>query len=103
MGKREEIETTEDLVKRILEKSKKARNSDEYLYVRVIKELYPDALNYPFEWVMLNVRKCGLPCYETVSRERRKIQAEHPELWSNETVRRYRREAEEVFKEYARR
>ena len=102
MEKKEEIKSTEALVKKILEKSKKARNSDDYLYVRVIKELYPNALKYPFEWVMLNIRKYDLPCYETVSRERRKIQAEHPELWSNKTVRRFRREAEKDFEEYAR-
>ena len=102
MNKRKEIETTERIVKKILIKDKKARNSDNYLYIKVIKYLNNGAEERPFNEVMINLKKMGLPCYETVSRTRRRIQAEHPELWSDATIKRYREEAEKDFEDYSR-
>ena len=101
MGKREEIDTTNGLVKQILQKYPIARNSDDYLYVRVIKAINPKAAEKPFVEVMENLKDLGLPCYETVGRCRRKIQEQHPELRSDDFITRCRENNEEAFKDYA--
>ena len=87
MGKKEELETTEKLVKRILIEYPMARSSDSYLYIRVVKALCPEALNKPFSEVMFNLKELGLPCFETVRRSRQKIQNENPILKANERCR----------------
>lgn len=102
MGKEEEIKTTDALVKSILAEYPKARNSDNYLYIRVVKALNPQACDRPFEMVLSNLMDLGLPCFETVSRCRRKLQAEHPELWSDAQIKKYRENAEKDFEDYAR-
>ena len=102
MGKRDEIRTTDAIVKDILAKYPLARNSDNYLYIRVIQALNKNAAEYSLSYTLMNLKELGLPCYETVSRARRKIQAEHPELWSDATIKKYREEAEKDFEDYAR-
>ena len=102
MGKKEEIKSTHNIVEEILIKSKKARNSDDYLYVQVVKKINPQAVSMPFINVMHHVRDLGLPSYETVSRTRRKLQEDHPELWSDKTIKIYREAAEKDFEDYAR-
>ena len=101
MGK-EKIKSVESLVKVILMQSKKARNSDDALYICVVRKVNPNLLKMPFINVMENTRSLGLPSYETVSRTRRKIQAEHPELWSDKTMKAYRESLEKDFEDYAR-
>lgn len=102
MGKKEEISSTHKLVMHILVYHKKARNSDNYLYAMVMKKLNPEACGLSFYYVMNHLKDLGLPCYETVSRARRKIQAEHPELWSDRQIKEYRENAEKDFEDYAR-
>lgn len=102
MGKKEEIKTVNGMVEDILVKHPKARNSDNYLYIQVIKKVHPKASQYALDYVFANLKELGLPCYETVSRVRRKIQSEHPELWSDKTIKKYREQAEKDFEDYAR-
>ena len=102
MGKKEEIKSTQSLVETVLIKYKKARNSDDFLYLHVIALINPKAVSMPFINVMRNLRDLGLPPYETVSRIRRKLQETRPELWSDKKIKEYREEAEKDFEEYAR-
>lgn len=102
MDKEKEIKKTHTLVKEILIKSPKARNSDAYLYYKVIEKLNRGSSNKPFKEVLFNLEEMGLPLYDTVTRARRKIQEKNPELQGDERVTKRRKENEEVFKEYSR-
>jgi len=99
----EELKTTTALVKDILKNDYKARESDNYLYVKVVSRVNPQALSRPFDDVMYSLKSLGLPSFETVRRARAKIQAAHPELKGSERVQEFRKENEEVFREYAKR
>lgn len=97
---KEELKKTRKLVKKILTDYPLARNSDKYLYVRVMQELNPKTCDMPFVEVMLNMKELGLPLYSTVSRTRRDIQAKNPELKGTKKVQETRAELEEEFREY---
>ena len=98
---------TTDLVKEILQESKQARNSDTYLYLQVtyrvglLKGIDVNAM--PVTEFLLNRSKLGFPCYESVSRARRKLQAEHVELCGTKDVEEQKIINERVYREYARR
>ena len=96
---------TTNLVKEILEDSIHARNSDTYLYLQVIykvgllKGIDVNAMSVTYFLSKRN--ELGFPCFETVSRCRRKVQAEHPELAPNKAVKGYRDINERVYREYS--
>ncbi|MBO7733847.1 MAG: hypothetical protein J6S67_14890 [Methanobrevibacter sp.] len=96
------MKKTTKLVKTILRDYPIARDSDYYLYIRVMKELNPKACEMKFEEVFTNLKELGLPLYDSVSRARRKLQAEFPELQGSDKVKDFRTEREEEFREYAR-
>lgn len=100
MDKKKELETTQQLVKRLLIKYPLARGCDPYLYIRVVKELNPSACNMNFADVMFHLKELGLPCFETVRRTRAGIQANNPELKPPEEVQDYRAKNEEIFREF---
>lgn len=77
------------------------RNSDNELFLAICKEINPGVLNLPFEVVMSNFNTFGLPAFESVSRARRKIQNNNPELRANKTVEDFRYENYKDIKEYA--
>ena len=95
---------TTNLVKEILENSMQARNSDTYLYLQVVyrvgllKGIDVNAMSVTD--FLLKRSKLGFPNYETVSRARRKLQAEHVELCGNEEVEAQKVVNERVFKEF---
>ena len=101
MGKLEELNTTEKLVKDILIREPLTRNSDNLLYIKVVERLNPNCLNRSFYGVLLHLKELGLPCFETVRRTRAKIQANCPELQSDERVKQTKDEYEQDFEEYA--
>ena len=98
---------TTDLVKEILMKNKQARNSDTHLYLQVIYKVGMlkgiDVNAMPVTEFLMKRNKLGFPCYESVSRARRKLQAEYPELAGSECVEETREIYEGYYKEYARR
>jgi hypothetical protein len=98
----EDIKTTADLVKDVLEHVPNARNSDMLLYVKVCEKVNSEALNEPFWYVLMNLKDYNLPNMETVRRTRQKIQAEYPELAADSTVQGKRLLNEEVFRDFAR-
>lgn len=96
-----EFKSTTKLVKDILVNYKTARNSDTVLYLKVMERLNPPTVKMPFGMVLKNLEDLGLPCYDTVTRARRKIQAEFPELQGDERVKDYRAELEEEYRKYS--
>lgn len=102
----QKILNTSKLVKTTLTVCPETRNSDSFLYLKVIEqqalEKEMDIRSIPLPHFLENYQKWGFAPFETVRRTRQKIQAEFPELASTETVAEKRSEREEVFREYAR-
>lgn len=100
------LNTTTELVKGILIRCPDARNSDNTLYLQVLKivgEQKGISLeNMSVLSFFLKIKELGIPSIETVGRCRRKIVESHPELAGNDTVEGYRTANEEEFREYAR-
>ena len=93
-----EFKGTKALVKRILTNYPQTRNSDMALYIKVIEALNKNALDKPIVEVLQNLKELGLPCYETVTRTRRKIQEECSELQADDVVQDFRTKREEDFR-----
>lgn len=100
---KEEMEYSKKIVKQILTDYPLARDSDIYLYIRIMKMLNPKACDLPFEEVILNLRELGLPLYSTVSRARRDIQKKNPELKGTKKKQEIRAELEQEYREYFKR
>lgn len=100
------LHTTTDIVKNILQECPEARNSDNVLYLQVLKVLGErkgvSLENMSVLSFFLNIKEMGVPSIETVGRCRRKIVETHPELAGNDTVEGFRAANEEEFREYAR-
>ena len=106
MGKLNELKTTTDLVKGILQRCPEARNSDNILYYYVCgiigNENGIDIEKMSMPTFFLNLKKYGFPAFESVRRTRQKIQAEYPELSGSDRVEGHRKLNEETFRDYAR-
>lgn len=90
-------------VKQVLTDNPETRNNDYKLWIKVI-ELDVDKkplLFSDFRYIVGNLRALGIPNFETVSRARRKVQEQYPELRATEKTRKFRAEKEEEFKEFA--
>ena len=102
----QKILNTAKIVKLALTVCPETRNSDSFLYLKVIEfqaaQKNMDIRNIPLPHFLENFQKWGFAPFETVRRTRQKLQAEFPELASTETVAEKRSEREEVFREYAR-
>lgn len=94
------------LVQHILETDERARNSDSFLYMKVLTAIGAekgiDIHSMPITVFLLNLREFGFPPFESVRRARQKIQAKHPELAACDAVRAFRGENEAKYREYAR-
>ena len=101
-----DLKNTTALVKSILEQDKQCRNSDSFLYLKVLSEIGKqkgiDIEKMSVPYFLLNLRGEGLPPFKTVRRARQKIQAAHPELAACEAVEGFRAENEAAFRAYAR-
>ena len=100
-----ELKTTTDIVKNILEVDEQARNNDGYLYFKVLDLCgHRDGVRYiqmTIREFLPHVNSMGVPNFETVRRTRQKIQQHCPELGACEKVAGYRAEKEKEFKSYA--
>lgn len=100
-----DLKNTTALVKSILEQDKQARNSDSYLYLKVITHTAErigvnlHGLSVPM--FLLNGADMGFVGFETVRRARQKIQATYPELAACEVVDGFRAENEQKYEAYA--
>ena len=106
MNLSKELKNISKIVKAILEEDESARNSDSRLYRQVVsyigmkKGIDVGARSVTYYLDHINALK--FPKFETVSRARRKIQAEHPELAGCNDVEAQRVINERVFRDYAR-
>lgn len=97
-----DLYTIQDMVKDILIKDEKARNSDDYLYHVVCGNINKDVLALPFGHVLTNFQSYNIPCFESVSRVRRKVQAQYPDLKAAEVVTKGRAETEMEYIDWSR-
>lgn len=106
MSKTAELKNTKALVKSILEQDQRARNSDSFLYFRLLGILGKErGLNMDFIPVtvfLLNMAEWGFPPFESVRRSRQKLQAAFPELAASKAVADQRADNEVTFRDFAR-
>ena len=101
-----DLKNTTALVKSILEQDKQCRNSDSFLYLKVLsavgkqKGIDLEKMTVPF--FLLNLHGADFPGFETVRRTRQKIQQHHPDLAACEAVEGFRAENEAEFRAYVR-
>jgi hypothetical protein len=106
MSKARELITVTDIVRLTLKQAPEARNSDNTLYILVLKALGLqrgiDISSMSVLSFFMRMKELGIPSIETVGRCRRKIVELHPELAGNSTVEGHRMVNETVFRDYAR-
>ena len=95
------IKKTSDLVKHVLQTVPEARSCNNVLYYHVCKEANSEVLKVPFGVAITDLQLYNIPCFETVTRARRKLQSIYPELAANEEVECFRELEEEKYKNYA--
>ena len=101
-----ELKTTAALVQALMEQDPRCRNSDGFLYLRVLfecaakKDVCLDSITIPD--FLLHHHGTDFPVFETVRRARQKIQATYPELAACEAVEGFGAVNEQEFKAYAR-
>lgn len=99
--------TLAQVVKTIMQDDTLARNSDSFLYLRVL-EVYAKANECPSLYSMsvvhflLYMKEYGFPPFESVRRNRQLIAAKYPELAGSEDVEAWRTVKEEETREYVR-
>lgn len=94
------LKSIEGNIRVILERDDDARNDDMTLYLRVCNAYVKGTGSLPFETVMLQYKLFGLPNFESVSRLRRKLQSEYPELLGSTRMQQTRQEQEQAFRKY---
>ena len=101
-----DLKNTTALVKSILERDKQARNSDSFLYLKVLsvvadqKGVRLEVISVPH--FLMNLQGTEFPPFESVRRARQKLQRRHPELAACEAVEGFRTENEQLYRAYAR-
>lgn len=92
-------------VKAILEADKQARNSDNYLYYTICKQILESQGmsidRMPLALGLLYPGEYGLPKFESVRRARQKVQAAFPELASDARIEEMKAIREQVYKAFA--
>lgn len=99
---KENLKSTKALVKSILEQDEQARNSDSFLYFRLLERIDKAILTVPVHEFLLSMGMNGIPPFESVRRTRQMIQAECPWLAACDRVKEFRAENEEVYREFVR-
>ncbi len=105
MNLKQQLNNTKTLVQTLLETDRKARSSDSYLYLRVLrivaisKGIDLNSLTVPD--FLENMREMGFPCFETVRRNRQRLQAENPSLAADKFTAEKRTENETVYNAFA--
>ena len=90
------------LVKTILEEDAQTRNSDSFLYFRLLERIDKAILTVPVHDFLLGMGLWGIPPFESVRRARQKVQRECPWLAACDKVKEYRAENEEAYVDFAR-
>lgn len=95
------IKNVEKIVKTVLENEPDTRNDDFKLITSVYYAINPETINMNFGQIMYLHRELNLPSFESVTRGRRRIQAENDELKPEEEIIKKRKEKESEYYEYA--
>ena len=101
-----DLKTTTQLVKAILEQDERTRNSDSFLYLKVLEYIAGQkginlwGISIPV--FLISMKDQGFPPFESVRRSRQKIQATFPELAACDKVKGMRMVNESEFRHYAR-
>lgn len=94
------LESMEKVVLQVLEESLYARQDDYVLMYFVCEKINPEILKKPLNMALYNHNELGLPNFDTITRARRKIQANRPDLKIEKTAKN-RRKREQMYKKYA--
>lgn len=94
------LEDTKRYVHIALQNNKMARENDHMLYIEVVYLINPELLRGDFLETFKNQKQLGLPSFETVSRCRRKLQAEYEDLRADWEVQAARYENQVEFTDY---
>lgn len=95
------IKRVESLVKSILELDPEARNDDFKLIAEVYYYLNNETGKLPFNVVMLAHKELKLPSVESITRARRKVQAEHENLKADKKTEKIRINEELEYRRYS--
>lgn len=100
------LKHTSNLVKVLLEEDERCRNSDSYLYLKVVSVI-ADRLDMDLRTITIpefltELHGTTFPPFETVRRTRQRVQELHPELGANEAVAGFRKEEELEYRAFAR-
>jgi hypothetical protein len=100
-----ELKSVTKIVKAILEQDAQTRNSDSYLYLKVIEHMdvvFGTQVRFlPLDVFLKHMGDLSIPNFETVRRTRQKVQSAYPELRACEKVEEYRAINEEKYRAYA--
>lgn len=103
---RHKLNKIKSRVLRILQEKPQARNSDNLLYLYVIREIAEEQqinLNFiSIEDFLITMPVSVFPPFESVRRARQKAQAENKELSADSAVEVFREEFREEFRKFAR-
>ena len=89
----------EEIVYQILMSNPKTRDDDFELVAEYYYRLCPEVVNMKFSHVFLGHKEIGLPSFESITRARRKIQAQHIALASEKTIQK-RNQLENEYRNY---
>ena len=100
-----DLKTIHSLVQALLEQDPRCRNSDGFLYLRVLFT-YSQRIGINIDTLsisdfLLNHHGNDFPIFESVRRARQKIQQHRPDLAASEAVEGFRAENEAKFFSYA--
>lgn len=101
-----DLKYTKAIVKALLEQDERLRNSDSFLYLRVLSVVAErkgiDLRNITVPEFLLELHGTAFPPFESVRRSRQKVQEHNPELRPCEAVAAFRDEAEAEYLAFAR-
>ena len=99
------LKNTTALVEHLLRTDKQTRNSDSYLYLKVLERLDEArgtlTCRLPLCVFLQRMNDFDVPGFETVRRSRQKIQAMNPELAACEKVAEMRSDNERKYRSFA--
>lgn len=101
------LKATAHIVKHVLEEDARTRNSDSFLYLKVLEYIAerndcPQLQHLTVPKFLLNMKEYGFPPFESVRRNRQLVQAAHPELAASDPIDAHRLVNEERVKDYVR-
>lgn len=101
-----DLKNTTALVKALLERDERCRNSDGFLYLNVLHTIaYQKNISLRLMTVadfLMNHYGTNFPPFETVRRARQKVQSENPNLAACKSVKEFRAENEAAYRAFAR-